>query len=150
MINIVGPRQTGKTTLVRDMLQTARFLNLDDEGLLASLALDPFGQLSAVADEARVAGLPVVIDEVHRALNCSNLRHLPSVAGLKSEDGLKDTRKAFLWGSYGEPDGVPLLRNVPNRRCHAYRKASITIRSNMRSERRRRRKSSGRAAKPPV
>ncbi len=83
-------------------------------------------------------------------VNCSNLRHLPSVAGLKSEDGLKDTRKAFLWGSYGEPDGVPLVRNVPNRRCHAYRKASITIRSNMRSERRRRRKSSGRAAKPPV
>ncbi len=66
VINIVGPRQTGKTTLVRDMLQTARFLNLDDEGLLSSLALDPFGQLSAVADEAQVAGLPVVIDEVQR------------------------------------------------------------------------------------
>jgi predicted AAA+ superfamily ATPase len=66
VINIVGPRQTGKTTLVRDMLQTARFLTLDDEGLFSSLALDPFGQLSAVADEARNAGLPVVIDEVQR------------------------------------------------------------------------------------
>jgi predicted AAA+ superfamily ATPase len=66
VINIVGPRQTGKTTLVRDMLQTARFLTLDDEGLLSSLALDPFGQLSAVADEAREAGLPVVIDEAQR------------------------------------------------------------------------------------
>jgi uncharacterized protein len=48
VINIVGPRQTGKTTLVRDMLQAARFLTLDDEALLSSLALDPFGQLTAV------------------------------------------------------------------------------------------------------
>ena len=66
VINIVGPRQTGKTTLVRDMLQTARFLSLDDEGLLSSLGLDPFGQLAGVAAEAEAAGLPVVIDEVQR------------------------------------------------------------------------------------
>ena len=66
VINIVGPRQTGKTTLVRDMLQTARFLSLDDEGLFSSLGLDPFGQLAGVAAEAEAAGLPVVIDEVQR------------------------------------------------------------------------------------
>ena len=66
VINIVGPRQTGKTTLVRDMLQAARFLTLDDEALLSSLALDPFGQLTAVAAEAADAGLPVVIDEIQR------------------------------------------------------------------------------------
>jgi len=66
VINLVGARQTGKTTLVRDMLRTARFLNLDDEALLSSLALDPFGQLTAVVAEAAAAGLPVVIDEVQR------------------------------------------------------------------------------------
>jgi predicted AAA+ superfamily ATPase len=66
VVNIVGPRQTGKTTLVRDMLKAARFLTLDDEGLLSSLALDPFGQLAGVAAEAADAGLPVVIDEVQR------------------------------------------------------------------------------------
>ena len=66
VVNLVGPRQTGKTTLVRDLLQAARFLTLDDEGLLASLAFDPFGQLAAVAAEAAEAGLPVVIDEVQR------------------------------------------------------------------------------------
>jgi predicted AAA+ superfamily ATPase len=48
------------------MLRAARFLTLDDEALLASLAFDPFGQLSAVAAEAADAGLPVVIDEVQR------------------------------------------------------------------------------------
>ena len=39
---------------------------LDDEGLLSSLALDPFGQLAAVAAEAAEAGLTVSIDEVQR------------------------------------------------------------------------------------
>jgi hypothetical protein len=43
LVNIVGPLQTGKTTLVRDMLRTTRFLNRDDEGLSSSLTLDPFG-----------------------------------------------------------------------------------------------------------
>ena len=38
VVNIVGPRQTGKTTLVRDMLKAARVLNLDDDSLLSSLA----------------------------------------------------------------------------------------------------------------
>ena len=66
VINIVGPRQTGKTTLVRDILHAGRFLNLDDEGLLSSLASDPFGQLAAVAAEAAEAGLPVSIDEIQR------------------------------------------------------------------------------------
>jgi predicted AAA+ superfamily ATPase len=66
VINIVGPRQTGKTTLVRDILHAGRFLTLDDEGLLSSLALDPFGQLAAVAAEAAKAGSAVSIDEVQR------------------------------------------------------------------------------------
>jgi len=57
VVNIVGPRQTGKTTLVRDILHAGRFLNLDDESLLSSLAVYPFGQLTAVAAEAAEAGL---------------------------------------------------------------------------------------------
>ncbi len=66
VVNIVGPRQAGKTTLVRDMVRAARFLTLDDESLLSSLAQDPFGQLSAVATEAAAVDLPIVIDEVQR------------------------------------------------------------------------------------
>ena len=31
VLNIVGPRQAGKTTLVRDMVEAARYLDLDDE-----------------------------------------------------------------------------------------------------------------------
>src|SRR5438045_7918277 len=53
VINIVGPRQTGKTTLVRDMVEAARFLDLDDESLLGSLALDPYGQLGTLMAETQ-------------------------------------------------------------------------------------------------
>ena len=66
VINIVGPRQTGKTTLVRDMVEAARFLDLDDESLLGSLALDPYGQLSTLLAETQKSGLPIAIDEVQR------------------------------------------------------------------------------------
>ncbi len=66
VINIVGPRQTGKTTLVRDMVKAARFLDLDDENLLASLTFDTYGQLSVLSAESTESGLPIVIDEVQR------------------------------------------------------------------------------------
>lgn len=66
VINVIGPRQAGKTTLVRDMVEAASFLNLDDEALLASLALDPYGQLSALAAKTKETGLPIAIDEVQR------------------------------------------------------------------------------------
>ena len=68
MINIVGPRQTGKTPVVRDMVEAARFLDLDDESLLASLAADPHGQLGTLSVETRETSLPIVIDEVQRLL----------------------------------------------------------------------------------
>lgn len=66
VINIVGPRQTGKTTVVRDMVEAARFLDLDDESLLESLAVDPYGQLSTLSAETQKSSLPIVIDEVQR------------------------------------------------------------------------------------
>src|SRR2546430_11068039 len=74
VINIVGPRQTGKTTLVRDMVEAARFLDLDDESLFASLALDPYGQLSTLSSETRQTGLPIVIDEVRSEEHTSELQ----------------------------------------------------------------------------
>jgi len=65
IINIVGPRQSGKTTLVRDMIEASHFLDLDDQSLLESLALDPFGQLSTLLGDGKT-GPPIVIDEVQR------------------------------------------------------------------------------------
>jgi predicted AAA+ superfamily ATPase len=66
VLNIVGPRQSGKTTLVREMIPAAKLIDLDDGSLLASLGLDPYGMLSELAVEATRQGLPIIIDEVQR------------------------------------------------------------------------------------
>lgn len=58
-----GARQTGKSTLVRGgMLETgeARYLTLDEAGVLAAAEADPAGFLSGL-------GGPVILDEVQRS-----------------------------------------------------------------------------------
>ena len=37
VVNIVGARQVGKTTLVRDILKPGRFITLDDETVLEAI-----------------------------------------------------------------------------------------------------------------
>lgn len=65
VVNIVGPRQVGKTTLVRDLLKTGNFLTLDDENILAALEADPKGQLDALI--AELPSGPLIIDEAQRS-----------------------------------------------------------------------------------
>lgn len=58
-----GARQSGKTTLVRDLAagaRPARYLTLDDAAVLAAARSDPEGFIGAL-------GEPVVLDEVQRA-----------------------------------------------------------------------------------
>lgn len=64
VVNLVGPRQAGKTTLVRDLLSAGRFVTLDDDTVRTALEADPFGQLTALVESAGDA--PVVIDEAQR------------------------------------------------------------------------------------
>ena len=47
VVNVVGPRQAGKTTLVRDILQTGHFITLDDETVLEAIENDPWGPVAA-------------------------------------------------------------------------------------------------------
>ncbi len=65
IVNVIGPRQAGKTTLVRDLLGTGRFITLDDTGVLAAVEADPYGQMTALA--AAAGDAPVIIDEVQRS-----------------------------------------------------------------------------------
>ena len=68
VVNVIGPRQAGKTTLVRDLLGGGgRFVSLDDSGVLEAVEGDPYGQLLALADEAGDG--PVIIDEAQRSQN---------------------------------------------------------------------------------
>jgi predicted AAA+ superfamily ATPase len=64
-VNLIGPRQVGKTTLVRDLLAIGRFISLDDTGVLAAIEADPYGQLATLSAEAGTE--PVVIDEAQRS-----------------------------------------------------------------------------------
>ncbi len=66
VVNIVGPRQAGKTTLVRDLIATAHYVTLDDDGTRAALAADPYGHLQLLSEHARKAKRPIVLDEVQR------------------------------------------------------------------------------------
>ena len=65
MVNIVGPRQAGKTTLVRDILQTGYFITLDDDTILEAIEDDPLGQLQRLTEASAAA--PLIIDEAQRA-----------------------------------------------------------------------------------
>ncbi len=65
VVNVIGPRQTGKTILVRDLFRGGRFVTLDDEGTLAALQSDALGQLQALAAEAGDG--PVIVDEAQRS-----------------------------------------------------------------------------------
>lgn len=65
VVNLVGPRQVGKTTLVRDLFEQGRFVTLDDTAVLAAMEADPEGQLTSLSGEQPDA--PVIIDEAQRS-----------------------------------------------------------------------------------
>ena len=65
VVNLVGPRQVGKTTLVRDLFDKGRFLTLDDAAFLAAMDADPEGQLMSLAEDQNTT--PIIIDEAQRS-----------------------------------------------------------------------------------
>ena len=69
VVNLVGPRQVGKTTLVRDLFSQGRFITLDDDAIRAAIETDPFGQILALKEE--LGSAPLVIDEAQRSKDLS-------------------------------------------------------------------------------
>lgn len=65
VVNVVGARQVGKTTLVRDLLRTGRFVSLDDGAVLEAIEGDPWGQMRQLADTP--PGAPLIVDEAQRS-----------------------------------------------------------------------------------
>ncbi len=65
IVNLVGPRQVGKTTLVRDQYGEGEFLTLDDEAVLSALETDAAGLL--VVKCKNLGNNPLIIDEVQRS-----------------------------------------------------------------------------------
>ena len=69
VVNLIGPRQAGKTTLVRDLFAKGRFISLDDAANLAAIDADPYGQIAALREE--LDDIPLIIDEVQRSTDLS-------------------------------------------------------------------------------
>lgn len=64
VVNLIGPRQVGKTTLVRDLLPSGHFVTLDDAAVMNALSGDPMGQIELMV--ARAGDAPVILDEAQR------------------------------------------------------------------------------------
>lgn len=59
VVTLIGPRQSGKTTLVRSVLPKARYVNLERPDLRQRIAADPAGFLAELDGQ-------VILDEVQR------------------------------------------------------------------------------------
>ena len=78
IVLVTGPRQSGKTTLVKKIATNKMsFLSLDNPTLIAAAQADPFGFINGKD--------PVVIDEVQRAPNL--IKAIKSVIGSKRKAG---------------------------------------------------------------
>lgn len=65
VVNLVGPRQVGKTTLVRDLFDKGEFLTLDDTAILEAVNADAAGLLTSRM--ATIGDQPLIIDEAQRS-----------------------------------------------------------------------------------
>lgn len=65
VVNIIGPRQAGKTTLVRDILDMGKFITLDNQNTLNAIENDPSGQLGSLL--SGLVDAPLIIDEAQRS-----------------------------------------------------------------------------------
>jgi len=65
VVNLVGPRQVGKTTLVRDLISRGEFITLDDTAILEALNADAAGLLTSRM--AKIGNQPLIIDEAQRS-----------------------------------------------------------------------------------
>ncbi len=69
ILNLVGPRLVGKTTLVREHFQNSRYVSLNDRETLEAIENDPVGSLQSMKHST--PRLPIIIDEIQ------NSRKLP-------------------------------------------------------------------------
>jgi predicted AAA+ superfamily ATPase len=66
VVNIVGPRQAGKSTMVEHQVPVAHYLTMDNDVLRAAIKADPYTVLADYAERNKGSGKPIAIDEVQR------------------------------------------------------------------------------------
>lgn len=66
VVNIVGPRQVGKSTMVEHQVPIAHYLTMDNDALRSAITADPYTVLADYASRNKGSGKPIAIDEVQR------------------------------------------------------------------------------------
>lgn len=66
IVNIVGPRQAGKSTLVEQQIPIAEYITMDSDSVRNALQADAYAQLRSITERHKASGLPIVLDEVQR------------------------------------------------------------------------------------
>jgi hypothetical protein len=66
VVQLTGPRQAGKSTLVKMLDARVEVVTLDDDVARLSLQSDGYGQLKRMRRRAAARGVPVVVDEIQR------------------------------------------------------------------------------------
>ena len=90
MVNLIGPKQAGKATLVRDLFGYGHFVTLDDSAVLAAVESDPECQLTSPMED--LDGEPLIIDEAQRSKGLA-------LAIKKMVDGTRRKGQSVLTGS---------------------------------------------------
>lgn len=99
-VAVVGPRQSGKTTLVRDLIRLdhpATYLTLDDAATRNAARNDPTGVVAEMT-------LPVIIDEVQRAPDL--------VLAIKERLDRDDRPGQFLLTGSANIQTIPTIRDA--------------------------------------
>ncbi|HMW91410.1 MAG TPA: AAA family ATPase, partial [Candidatus Obscuribacter sp.] len=66
IVNIVGPRQAGKSTLVKNQLPIAEYLTMDSDSIRNSMQVDAYAMLRSITNNHKITSLPIALDEVQR------------------------------------------------------------------------------------
>lgn len=94
VVNLIGPRQAGKTTLVRDLFRYGRFVTLDDTAVLAAIDADPEGQIVSLMEDVESA--PLIIDEAQRSKKLAlTIKRLVDVSRRKGQFVLTGSSNVF-------------------------------------------------------
>lgn len=128
VVNVIGPRQTGKTTLVRDLFQGGKFITLDNAGALTAFQSDALGQLEALANEA--GDLPVIIDEAQRCKPLAlAIKQIVDGNRRKGQFILTGSSNVFLTNEVSDslPGRVRTIRMLPFSAAEIHRAAPATL-----------------------
>jgi len=111
IVNVVGPRQCGKSTLVQRQIPIAEYFTMDSDAVRESLRADAYGQLRILADRHQYSKLPIVLDEVQR---------LPEITlALKRVVDEDDRKGQFLLTGSADVFGLPGAEDSLAGRVHS-------------------------------